>query len=172
MNRFFFFPESGSMHKSNAVWWIVCALTLARYHVTDGAQILAMLPYPAKSHWNVVDAVLQTLVARGHNVTVITPFMKNERVANYTEVDVSWLLPSNVGVPWDFIMGLPSDKNNLPFLSSRHRHTCERLFEHEQFWHVIKSNKWVFTIKQIYQLNLDWQNRYFKQTVFVKYNSQ
>lgn len=136
-----FILESDSMHMSNAIWWTVCALTLARYHVTDSAQILAMLPFPAKSHWNVVDAVLQTLVARGHNVTVVTPFVKNKRVANYTEVDVSWLLPSGVSVPWDIIMGPSSEANNLPFLSSRHRLTCEKLFEHEPFWRVIESNK-------------------------------
>lgn len=124
---------------TGAIWWTVCALTLDQYHA-DSAQILAMLPFAAKSHWNVVDAVLQTLVASGHNVTAITPFIKYRTVTNYTEVDISQLTPLGVSVPWDFIME-NSEANNLPFLSGRHQLTCNKLFEYDQFWHIIKSNK-------------------------------
>lgn len=54
--------------------------------VAHGAQIFAIVPLFGQSHWNVMDAVLQTLVSVGHNVTVITPFIKKEKVANYTQV--------------------------------------------------------------------------------------
>lgn len=128
----------------NTIWWTVYALTLvgSRYRA-DGAQILAMLPIAAKSHWNVLDAVLQTLVAHGHNVTAVTPFLKNGPVANYTEVDTSRLTPSGVSVPWDFVMGYSSKANNLPFLSGRHQLTCDKVFGYPEFWHAIESNKWV-----------------------------
>lgn len=122
------------------VWYVVyVALTLRQY--ADSAQILAFMPFAAKSHWNVVDVVLQTLVARGHNVTAITPFPKNKTVINYTEIDTSRLVPSGVSVPWDTIMGECSVANNLPFLSGRHRLMCKAVFETEEFWHVVKSNK-------------------------------
>lgn len=51
-----------------------------------GAQIFAIVPIYGQSHWNVMDAVLQTLVSAGHNITVVTPFIKNEKITNYTEV--------------------------------------------------------------------------------------
>lgn len=107
----------------------------------DGAHVLAMMPLAAKSHWNVMDAVLQTLVARGHNVTAVTPFPKNRPVANYTEVDTSRLTPSGVSVPWDFIMGETSVANNLPYLSGRHRLMCAKVYEHAEFWRVLETTK-------------------------------
>lgn len=126
-------------------WCVVCNVcialtTMKRFHA-DGAQILALLPIAARSHWNVMDVVLQTLVARGHNVTAVTPFIKANPIANYTEVDTSMLLPSGVSMSWDKILGECSKFNDLPFLSGRHRHTCKMVFEHEEFWRVIKSKK-------------------------------
>jgi len=56
--------------------------------VVYGAQIFAFVPIYGQSHWNVMDAVLQTLVSAGHNVTVITPFIKKEKIENYTEVSL------------------------------------------------------------------------------------
>jgi hypothetical protein len=120
----------------------VGVLTLGRYYGgADGARILAMMPIAAKSHWNVVDSVLQTLVARGHHVTAITPFPKNRPVANYTEVDMSRLVPSGVSVPWDTVMGECSAHNNLPFLSGRHKDMCRTVYEHDEFWRTIETNK-------------------------------
>lgn len=135
------------MNRCHAFLWTVTCVVLwlgGRYGV-DGAQILAMMPIAARSHWNVVDAVLQTLVARGHNVTAVTPFPKDKSVANYTQVDMSRLIPSGVSLPWDKIMGECSDQNNLPYLSGRHRLACKTIFEHDEFWHVIHSNKQVFS---------------------------
>ncbi|XP_015379251.1 PREDICTED: uncharacterized protein LOC107173289 [Diuraphis noxia] len=121
---------------------LVGILTSGRYyHAADSARILAVMPIAAKSHWNVVDSVLQTLVARGHHVTAITPFPKKSPVANYTEVDMSRLMPSGVSVPWDKVMGECSVHNNLPFLSSRHKDMCRTMYEYDEFWSAIKTNK-------------------------------
>jgi len=121
-------------------WWTMCALSFRQHHA-EGSQILAMLPIAAKSHWNVMDAVLQTLVARGHNVTVLTPFLKTKPIINYTEVDISQLIPSGVSVPWNSIMVKGWKANTLPLLSDRHKLTCNKVFEHDEFWRVLKSNK-------------------------------
>lgn len=127
----------------NVVWHLVCALTcVVRYYShVDGAQILALMPVAAKSHWNVMDSVLQTLVAGGHNVTVLTPFLKDEPIANYTELDISSVIPLSIGVPWDFMLGECSVANNLPFLSQLHGNTCKKVFANDELWHVIKSNE-------------------------------
>lgn len=125
-----------------AVWYaVVCAWTVGRCHYAHSAQILSLMPIAAKSHWNVVDAVLQTLVARGHNVTAVTPFPKGRNVVNYTEVDVSRLIPSGIGVPWEKVIDERTVANNIPYLSGAHRHMCKTVFEHDRFWHAIESNK-------------------------------
>jgi len=121
-------------------WWAICTLSLGQYCV-KGAQILAILPISAKSHWNVMDAVLQTLVAHGHNVTAVTPFLKTKSITNYTEVDTSQLTPSGVSMAWSHVMNEGSKANCLPYLSSRHRLTCTKVFEHDEFWRILKSNK-------------------------------
>lgn len=127
---------------NSAVWYAVCVWTACRpYDRAHGAQILSLMPIAAKSHWNVVDAVLQTLVARGHNVTAVTPFPKRRKVANYTEVDVSRLIPSGIGVPWEKVIDERTVANNIPYLSGAHRHMCKTVFEHDQFWHAIETNK-------------------------------
>lgn len=125
----------------NSVFWCLLIVVTFTWHYGDTAQILALMPFAAKSHWNVIDAVLQTLVAGGHNVTVITPFSKKESVENYTEVDTSQLIPTGVGIPWDFIMNDCSVGNNLPYLSGRHRDMCKMVYEYDKFWHAIESNK-------------------------------
>lgn len=127
----------------NIIWHFVYALTCMGqfYKHANGAQILALMPIVAKSHWNVMDSVLQTLVARGHNVTVLTPFLKKKPIANYTELDISDIEQPRIGVSWDTIIGECSVANNLPFLSQLHRHTCKTVFENDKLWRVIKSNK-------------------------------
>lgn len=56
--------------------------------VVYGAQIFSIVPMYGQSHWNVLDAVLQTLVSAGHNVTVMTPYIKREKIVNYTQVSI------------------------------------------------------------------------------------
>nr|ATN96014.1 UDP-glucuronosyl transferase 342A2 [Aphis gossypii] len=151
----------------NASWCIVTiavgVLTLGRYchHGADGARILAMMPIAAKSHWNVVDSVLQTLVARGHHVTAITPFPKKSRVANYTEVDMSGLMPSGMSVPWDTVMGECSVHNNLPFLSGRHKDMCRTVYEHDEFWRIITTTKFDLFITELLASSCDAYVSYY-----------
>lgn len=67
--------------------YISSVIFLISAAVSYGAQIFAIVPIYGQSHWNVMDAVLQTLVSAGHNVTVFTPFIKKEKITNYTEVN-------------------------------------------------------------------------------------
>eukprot|EP00102_Acyrthosiphon_pisum_P002681 XP_001944335.2 PREDICTED: UDP-glucuronosyltransferase 2C1 [Acyrthosiphon pisum] len=154
----------------NASWCIamiaVSVLTSSgrlHYHAADGARILAMMPIAAKSHWNVVDSVLQTLVARGHHVTAITPFPKKSPVANYTELDMSRLMPSGVSVPWDTVLGECSVHNNLPFLSGRHKDMCRVVYEHDEFWRIIETNKYDLFITELLASSCDAYVSYYLQ---------
>uniref|UniRef100_A0A2H8TKY0 UDP-glucuronosyltransferase n=1 Tax=Melanaphis sacchari TaxID=742174 RepID=A0A2H8TKY0_9HEMI len=159
-------PRYNTAARMNASWCIatvaVGLLTLGQYyHSADGARILAMMPIAAKSHWNVVDSVLQTLVARGHQVTAITPFPKKSPITNYTEVDMSGLVPSGVAVPWDTVMGECSAHNNLPFLSGRHKDMCRTVYEHDEFWRVIKTNKFDLFITELLASSCDAYVSYY-----------
>jgi len=64
--------------------------------VADGANILGVFPINGRSHWAVYESVLKALVARGHNVTVITAFPEKTPLSNYTVIDVSKTFPSAV----------------------------------------------------------------------------
>lgn len=73
--------------KMNIVYnYISAFIFLTSAAVSYEAQILAIVPIYGQSHWNVMDAVLQTLVSAGHNLTVFTPFVKKEKITNYTQV--------------------------------------------------------------------------------------
>lgn len=58
--------------------------------VANGARIFSIVPMFGQSHWNVMDAVLQTLVHAGHNITVVTPFVNKEKITNYTQVSIAF----------------------------------------------------------------------------------
>lgn len=53
------------------------------------SNILAIFPTPLKSHFIVFDALLIELANRGHNVTVVTPFIKSKQITNYNEIDAT-----------------------------------------------------------------------------------
>ncbi|VVC25661.1 UDP-glucuronosyl/UDP-glucosyltransferase [Cinara cedri] len=146
---------------NRALWCLLLVVTSGRPNYSDAAQILALMPIAAKSHWNVMDAVLQTLVEGGHNVTAITPFPKKEPIANYTDVDTSQLMPIGVGIPWNFIMDECSVGNNLPYLSGRHRDMCKKVYEHGEFWSALESNKYDLFITELLASSCDAYVSYY-----------
>jgi glucuronosyltransferase len=68
---------------------IACSLV-----AVDGARILAIFPFQAKSHYNVYEPLLKRLSARGHEIVAVTHFPQKNRLANFTDLDVSSTLPS------------------------------------------------------------------------------
>ncbi|XP_065216418.1 UDP-glycosyltransferase UGT5-like [Planococcus citri] len=58
----------------------------------EGSRILALFPYPLKSHFIAFDALFVELAKRGHDVTVMTSFPKNKNITNYHEIDSSHCL--------------------------------------------------------------------------------
>lgn len=55
---------------------------------TEGARILGVFPFPAKSHYIVSSAVIAELARRGHEVTVIACHRQEEKLNNLTEIIV------------------------------------------------------------------------------------
>lgn len=54
--------------------------------VLHAAQILAIFPVHSKSHHSINQPIVRGLVQRGHNITVISPFISNTRSLNYKEI--------------------------------------------------------------------------------------
>ncbi|XP_053674279.1 UDP-glycosyltransferase UGT5-like [Anopheles nili] len=55
----------------------------------DGAQILSVNVFPGRSHWMMISAILEGLLDRGHEVTVITNYPRKEPHPNLTEIVIA-----------------------------------------------------------------------------------
>lgn len=64
----------------------------ALFHCTTAYRILALFPYPLRSHFNIFEPFLTELAHRGHHLTVVTPFITNQTIPNYVQIDTSYCL--------------------------------------------------------------------------------
>jgi len=81
--------------------WIL--LLVATTDTINAAKILAITPIAAASHWNVMSSVLEVLLNRGHTITVVSPFPRKTPHENYTQIDVSKLVPFAIASPWETV---------------------------------------------------------------------
>jgi len=81
--------------------WIL--LVLATTNTISAAKILAITPIAAASHWNVMSSVLEVLLNRGHTITVVSSFPRKIPHENYTQIDVSKLVPFEMASPWETV---------------------------------------------------------------------
>ncbi|XP_052859848.1 UDP-glycosyltransferase UGT5-like [Anopheles cruzii] len=56
---------------------------------SEGARILSVNVFPGRSHWMMISAILEELLARGHEVTVICNYPRKEQHPNYTEIVIA-----------------------------------------------------------------------------------
>lgn len=73
----------------STIWFLISSALL---HTCGASRILALFPYPLKSHFIVFEALLLELAKRGHDVTVITPFPQPHNITNYHQTDASYCL--------------------------------------------------------------------------------
>lgn len=74
----------------------LCALNSLQCF-SNGARILAIHPFQAKSHYAPFEPLLKRLAERGHEVTVISHYAPKVEIPNYRHIDISTNLPSMVG---------------------------------------------------------------------------
>jgi glucuronosyltransferase len=86
---------------TKCLFWIL--LGLATTNTINAANILAITPIGAASHWNVMSSILEVLLNRGHSITVVTPFPRKIPHENYTEIDMSKLVPFAIASPWETV---------------------------------------------------------------------
>lgn len=82
---------------------LLILLGLATTGTIYAAEILAITPIAGASHWNVMSSVLEVLLDRGHMITVVTPFSRKTPHENYTEIDISKLVPLAISSPWETV---------------------------------------------------------------------
>lgn len=68
---------------------MVCFGFLVCLTFSDAANILAMIPFKGKSHFIVIQPLLEGLAGRGHNVTVVGPYPRDVPLHNYHDIDLS-----------------------------------------------------------------------------------
>jgi hypothetical protein len=56
---------------------------------SHGARILGVFPYLAKSHMVTMRVLMLELAGRGHQVTVVTPFLGSKIFPIYTQIEVN-----------------------------------------------------------------------------------
>jgi glucuronosyltransferase len=54
--------------------------------MSEGANILGIFPFQAKSHAITFTALMRELAIRGHNVTVLSLHPQKDSLANYTDI--------------------------------------------------------------------------------------
>lgn len=108
----------------------------------NGANILGVFPVNGRSHWVVYESVMKALVARGHNVTVITSFPQKKPLANYTEIDLSETFPSVVNtIGIDLVLTyLTSVFVNQWFIADHSMKLCREGQKHPQVQALLKSD--------------------------------
>lgn len=74
------------MQIRHLIFSLVCALS---WHQSEPARILGVFAFPGRSHWMMIDAILNELLDRGHEVTCIANFALSRRHENYTEIRIA-----------------------------------------------------------------------------------
>ncbi|XP_050442565.1 UDP-glucosyltransferase 2-like [Adelges cooleyi] len=128
------------------IYWLLFGL-ISRL---NAAEILAVSPIAAASHWNVMSSVLEALVARGHKITVVSPFPRKTPHENYTHVDISKYVPFAIAQPWDKVIGVFKPPTAcLKFLNENQQHTCETTYNLPEFRQVLQSKRFDVVITEL-----------------------
>lgn len=113
----------------------------------EGYNILTLLPYPGKSHHMVFEPLLEELVNRGHQLTVVSFFPSQKPHPNRREVSLVGLAPLNVEV----VDMSDLDNSNFGFaryiehipivtkLAEMNLQLCEKLLDAEVFQEFVNA---------------------------------
>ncbi|XP_025195624.1 UDP-glucuronosyltransferase 1-5-like [Melanaphis sacchari] len=124
------------------LWSIGCLSTISAY------RILACEPSPGHSHWNVMSAVLESLVAAGHEVVCLTLHPATDLLVthpNYTHVDMSsslgdGQLQASRNMEYAQVMRIfRSNTFMVGLATSRARYVCKHLSDMPEMHGILNS---------------------------------
>lgn len=64
-------------------------LSALSWHHAESSRILGVFVFPGRSHWMMIDAILNGLLDRGHQITAIANYPLSRKHENYTELRVA-----------------------------------------------------------------------------------
>ncbi|XP_058832649.1 UDP-glycosyltransferase UGT5-like isoform X2 [Topomyia yanbarensis] len=64
-------------------------LSCLSWQSTESSRILGVFAFPGRSHWMMIDAILNELLDRGHQVTSISNYPLSREHENYTEIRIA-----------------------------------------------------------------------------------
>jgi hypothetical protein len=70
----------------NLFFYVGVILLSLHKNTSEGANILGIFPFQAKSHAITCTALMRELASRGHNVTVLSLHPQKDSLANYTDI--------------------------------------------------------------------------------------
>ncbi|KAF2881572.1 hypothetical protein ILUMI_24607 [Ignelater luminosus] len=70
----------------------IIAIFLHFQYVTNGANILAIFPYPFKSHFILGSTLSKALANRGHHITMLSPFLLETPIKNYEQIKITGIM--------------------------------------------------------------------------------
>ncbi|XP_050095496.1 UDP-glycosyltransferase UGT5-like [Anopheles aquasalis] len=125
---------------------------------TDGARILSVNVFPGRSHWVMISAILEELLSRGHEVTVITNYARKTPHPNYTEIVISpiydfWGKSVKVDSLYD-LTEISVHSMLMDFLYPLGLETAEYAFTRENVMHFLRHDDTKFDLllaEQFYQ---------------------
>nr|XP_019560415.2 UDP-glucuronosyltransferase 2B1-like [Aedes albopictus] len=133
-------------------------LSALAWHQTDSSRILGVFVFPSRSHWMMIDAILNGLLDRGHQVTVIANYPLSRRHDNYTDLRVApiydfWKKSVNVDSLYD-LTAISIHQMLMGFLYNMGLETAHHGFTRDGVRHFIQTDESHFDLilaEQFYQ---------------------
>lgn len=108
----------------------------------DSYNILVLFTHTGKSHFVIYEKLLTTLVAKGHNLTVIGYFPRKEIISNYRDVSLITIKKQSEDPECLRFEDLENKKwfRNIAILHSYVEKTCKIGYENEDFRGFLKED--------------------------------
>ena len=126
---------------------LLCLPVLILLQIPDDvlcARFLIILPTLEKSHSTTLQPYLKALVAKGHEMVVISYFPQKESVANYTDIVLGdpLMTPSlEKGISLEYVQSVKNPIFNVIHLAKYGVHTCEIVLSHPLVKRLIRSDE-------------------------------
>lgn len=122
-------------------WLQVLVVVASALAGTQAARILAVFPVPARSHWMLERPFLLQLAARGHHVTVVTPYATEGKPSNWREVIIPEVKHLLGGAANLFDFALRDPVVGLFYLFRYGINACDVLLQDEGVQRLYKSGE-------------------------------
>ncbi|KAJ9574466.1 hypothetical protein L9F63_008354 [Diploptera punctata] len=125
------------------LFFAILAFSMTCEDVT-GARILVIMPTVVKSHFAMVEPYLKALAARGHELVVLSHFSLNEKIPNYTDINVKADMKtfgSKKGINIERVLANMNPITNVKNLNKFGVDNCRSVLAQPKIQELIKSQE-------------------------------